>query len=314
MTTSRALTPLNLASIAFGAVVLGHALEIRDGFYDVVALRWALLATVCVLAGVTRLGRGRGPQSAEALVGGVLVAGLISNLLALATRPIAMYMAHPEPARHPEFLTCIALTTALTLLIASDRGRARSLWFPALLALYAELGVWLIHVSPRPHIDVMTVFHDGLAAVASFKSPYSMTFPNIYENADLYGAGLVVNGRVQFGFPYPPLSLLMAAPAYILGLDVRYPELAALVAGAAWIGYCGRDRVGPLAAAALLFTPRTFFVLEQAWTESLVICWAGLTLFAAARVPGGPRTPGRIGTLRGLALGLLVAVKQHLAI
>ena len=150
--------------------------------------------------------------------------------------------------------------------------------------------MWLIHVSPRPHIDVMTVFHDGLAALAAFKSPYSMTFPNIYENADLYGAGLVVNGRVQFGFPYPPLSLLMAAPAYILGLDVRYAELAALVAGAAWIGYSGRGRLGPLAAAALLFTPRTFFVLEQAWTESLVICWAGLTIFAATRVPGVRRS------------------------
>ena len=56
MTTPRALTPLDLAFIAFGAVVLGHALEIRDGFYDVVALRWALLAAVCVLAGTARLG------------------------------------------------------------------------------------------------------------------------------------------------------------------------------------------------------------------------------------------------------------------
>jgi hypothetical protein len=312
--TSKALTPLNLACIAFGAIVLGHALEIRDGFYDIVALRWALLATVCVLAGVTRLDRGRGPRSAEALVGGVLIAGLLSNLLALATQPVAMYMAHPEPGRHPEFLTALALATVLVVLIASDRARARSLWFPSLLALYAELGVWLIHVSPRPHIDVMTVFHDGLAALASFKSPYSMTFPNIYENADLYGAGLVVNGRVQFGFPYPPLSLLMAAPAYIVGLDVRYAELAALVAGAAWIGYCGRGRVGPLAAAALLFTPRTFFVLEQAWTESLVICWAGLTIFAATRAPGVRRRIANAGTFRGLALGLLVAVKQHLAI
>ena len=143
-----------------------------------------------------------------------------------------------------------------------------------------ELGVWLIRVSPRPHIDD-EMFQEGLAALGTLKSPYSITFPNIYENTDLYGAGLVVNGQVQFGSHYPPLSLLMAAPAYLLGGDVRYAELTALVAGAASIGYCGRGRIGPLAAAALLFTPRTFFVLEQAWTESLVICWAGLTVFAA---------------------------------
>ena len=215
-------------------------------------------------------------RASEPVLAGVLLAGLLSNLLALATMPVGMYLVHPEPARHPEFLAGIAIAAVLIVLMASDRERARSLWFPALLAMYAELGVWLIRVSPRPHIDVMTVFHEGLAALGTLKSPYSITFPNIYDNVDLYGAGLVVNGQVQFGFPYPPLSLLMAAPAYLLGGDVRYAELAALVAGAACIGYCGRGRIGPLAAAALLFTPRTFFVLEQAWTESLVICWAGL--------------------------------------
>jgi hypothetical protein len=324
MKTPPALTPLQLAFVAFGAVVLGHAIEIRDGFYDLIALRWALLAAICVLAGTARLGSAGRLRVSESTVAGVLVAGLLSNFLALATMPIGMYLAHPEPRLHPEFLAGLGLATLFVVLIASDRERARSLWFPALLVMYAELGVWLIHASPRPHIDVMTVFQEGLGALREFKSPYSITFPNIYENADLYGSGLVVNGRVQFGFPYPPLSLLMAAPAYLLGGDVRYAELGALVAGAAGIGYCARGRTAPLAAAGLLFTPRTFFVLEQAWTESLVICWVGLTMFAAARRRAPTqtsRTQSATATrrshspaLRGLALGLLVAVKQHLVI
>jgi hypothetical protein len=224
-----------------------------------------------------------------------------------------MYLARPEPAHHPGFLAGLAVAAACALLIAYDSPRARRAWFPALLLTYGALGVWLIQASPRPHIDVMTVFREALAALWQLHSPYAITFPNIYDNEALYGAGLVVNGRVQFGFPYPPLSLLMAAPAYLAGADVRYAELAALVAGAAWIGYAARGRIAPLAAAVLLFTPRTFFVLEQAWTESLVICWVGLTVFAASLAATRPEATPRTA-LRAAGLGLLVAAKQHLAV
>jgi hypothetical protein len=294
MTSRAPLTPLHLAAIAFGAIVLGHALEMRDGFYDPVALRWALLAAVCVLAGSARVGVGRW-RGSESMLAGVLVAGLASGLLALATQPVGMYLVHPEPARHPWFLAGLAGATLWIILIASDPARARSTWFPALLVTYGALGIWLIRASPRPHIDVITVFREALNAVGELKSPYSITFPNIYDNTALYGEGLVVNGRVHG--------------------DVRYAELAALLAGAAFIGSSARGRVAPLAAAGLLFTPRTFFVLEQAWTESLVICWAGLTVWAAARGRAPERRPASRGAaMRGVALGLLVAVKQHLAI
>jgi hypothetical protein len=311
MKTTPALTPLQAALVALGAILLGHALQIRDGFYDPIALTWTLLAALCVLGGTARI---IGPRGAEPIVAGVLVAGLLSNLLALATMPVGLYLARPEPAHHPGFLAGLAVATLCTLLMAFDTSRARRVWFPVLLSTYGALGVWLIHASPDPHIDVMTVFTEALAALGRFQSPYSITFPNIYDNTALYGAGLVVNGRVQFGFPYPPLSLLMAVPAYAFSGDVRYAELAALLVGAASIGYCTRSRIASLAAAALLFTPRTFFVLEQAWTESLVICWAGLTVLAAMRVHAtGTRMRPR-AWLRSIALGLLVAVKQHLVV
>ncbi len=105
----------------------------------------------------------------------------------------------------------------------------------------------------------------------------------------------------------------MAAPAYALRLDVRYAELLALVAAGGWIGYSGRGRVAPLAAACLLFTPRSFFVLEQAWTESFVLCWAALVIYAAPRA-AARRSSAPAWSLRGIALGLLVASKQHLAV
>lgn len=308
------LNAIDVASIAFGAVLLGHALQISNGFLQPIALAWVALAAAFVIAGVARVFSCFGHEhGSESLVSAVLVAGLLSNFLALATSPVGLYLADPEPARHPALLAALTVATTATLLIAFDRPRRRTLWFPLLLLTYAAIGVWLILESPRPHIDVMTVFRAALNALRRLHSPYSITFRNIYPNDSLYGEGLVVNGRVQFGFPYPPLSLLMALPAQALGLDVRYAELAALVVGAAWIGYSARGRIAPLAAGLLLFTPRTLFVLEQAWTESLAVCWLGLTMFASAganRAPGDASRPAA----RAIALGLLVAVKQHLVI
>ncbi len=310
MNTPTALTPVHAASVALGAILLGHALQISNGFYSPAALAVALLAAACVLAGAARL---PGRRGAEPIVAGVLTAGLISNILALATMPVGFYLARPQPSDHPAFLAGLVAAALFALLIAFVPRRAARWWFPALLATHALLGVWLVHASPRPHIDVMTVFRGALDALRDRESPYSITFPNIYDNEALYGSGLVVGGRVQFGFPYPPLSLLMVVPAYALRLDVRYAELLSLVAAAGWIGYSAKGRVAPLAAAGLLFTPRIFFVLEQAWTESLVLCWLGLMMYAARR--GAVRVPAQPSWgLRGAALGLLVASKQHLAV
>lgn len=305
------LTPLHAASVSLGAVILGYALQIRNGFYDPVALAGALLAAVCVVAGAARL---RSPRGSEPMVAGVLVAGLLANGLALTSAPIAMYLTEPDPAGHPVFLAGVGAAVALGILIAADPRRARRFWFPALLAAYALLGIWLIEASPRPRIDVLTVFRHALAALARLDSPYSITFPNIYPDESLYGAGLVVDGQVQFGFPYPPLSLLMALPADILRLDVRYAQLGSLLAAAAWMGACAPGRVPRLAAAALLFTPRTFFVLEQGWTESMVLCWGALTIYAARRSGGHPAFAARWRGLPALALGLFVAAKQHLVV
>lgn len=306
-----ALTPLHAALVAFGAILLGHALQISNGFYHPVALTAALVATAFVVAGAARM---PGPRGREAMVAGVLVAGFLSNILALATMPIGLYLASPHPASHPPFLFALTVATALGVLIAVRPARAWDLWFPALLVTYGMLGIWLIQASPRPNIDVLTVFHGALSALTSLASPYSITFPNIYADDALYGPGMVVNGRVQFGFPYPPLNLLMALPFHLARLDIRYAELCALVAGAGALGYSARQRIAPLAAAALLFTPRTFFVLEQAWTESVILGWLGLLVFAARRA-GPPRTLNRPWfDASAIALGLLVAAKQHLAI
>jgi 4-amino-4-deoxy-L-arabinose transferase-like glycosyltransferase len=135
------------------------------------------------------------------------------------------------------------------------------------------------------------------------KNPYTLTFPNIYgDSSAFYGPGMSVDNRLQFGFPYPPLSLLLAVPGAILGGDFRYSQLIALAAGGALIALARGGRMGLAAAALYMFSPRGFFVLEQGWTEPYVVALLALVVFCACRFRAG----------LGVALGLLLASKQYM--
>lgn len=287
-------------------LLLGFALQLSDGFYDPRALTALGCAVVLVASGLLRLGsRLAGGPGRDSLVVGVLLAGIAGGLATLAVSNPGYYLAEPRAADHPLLLAGLAAAAVLTLLITFDSNvRARRLWFPALLMVFVVLGVWLIRASPDPQIDVVTVQRAAARALMRGRSPYHIVFRNIYDHSGFYGSGLVVDGKVLFGLPYPPLSLLMALPGHVLFDDVRYAELVALVAGVGAIGYAAAGRVAPLAAAALLFTPRTFFVLEQGWTEAFAICWLGFTVLAATRR----------WDRRWWPLGLLIAVKQHMAL
>lgn len=298
------LAPIDRALIALGAVVLGFTLQISDGFYRPVAYPSFCLAIGCAAGGLLRAGSWLiGAGSSWSTVA-VLAAGLPCNFLMLGTSRPAYYLKDRWPSQHPWYLTGILAAAILTLLIGIDERRRRQIWFPSLLGVFAGLGIWLIRASPDPYIDVMTVQRTAIDALWHGQSPYSIVFRNIYGGEVFYGTNLVKDSLVHFGLPYPPLSVLMATPGQLLFGDLRYAELLALIAGCGAIGYAARDRVASLAAALVLFTPRTFFVLEQGWTEAFVICWLGATVAAAAMQSSN----------RALMLGLLCAVKQHMVV
>jgi hypothetical protein len=151
------------------------------------------------------------------------------------------------------------------------------------------------------------VFHHGaIKALVHGQSPYSVTFPDIYDparSARFYGPGMSVNGVLNFGFPYPPVTLLMALPGELLFQDYRYSDLVALAASGALIAYARPGRLATVAAAILLFTPRMFFVLEQGWTEPFLIFLLSLIAFCACR-----------GWMRPVPylVGLLITAKQYM--
>ncbi|HSZ59139.1 MAG TPA: hypothetical protein VK797_26095 [Tepidisphaeraceae bacterium] len=182
-------------------------------------------------------------------------------------------------------------------------------WFPFLVATHLLLSIWMIRSSPNPHIDVWVFQQDASDALLHGRNPYSITFPDIYHSTfpghqQVYGNGLVVNDRLQFGFPYPPVSLLLASLGYAIAHDHRYAQACAMAVSGLLIGYSRPGVVSKLAAALLLFTPRIFFVLGRAWTEPFTIMLLAATVFLACRR----------SRFLPIALGLLLATKQYMVL
>jgi hypothetical protein len=171
-----------------------------------------------------------------------------------------------------------------------------------LVAVHFAMGIYTLRLSPEPHIDVFYLHRESCNALLSGHNPYTATWPDIYGNGAGNLPGTVSNGRVVTGFLYPPVSLLCALAGHVLG-DFRYAELAAMSITAILLGFSGKTQLSALAAALLLFTPRSFFVLEQGWTESFALMFLAATVFCFAR---------KHLALAPVFLGLFLASKQHL--
>lgn len=292
-------------ALAGAAALLGAALQRANGFYEPTAMTLVVAALVLAWAALVapRL-LDRLVPDRPGVVAGLLAVVLLGQLATISRAPIGMYFAQPMPWQHAGFIPGLVIAGICAVAAAVGRRRVRIVAAAGLLAATTLLGLLTYRGSPDPVIDVLTVHDEAFAALARGDSPYSMTFPDLYQGQEaFYPPGMVEEGRVQYGFPYPPLSLLMAWPGHLLG-DFRYAELVALVLGAAALVAAGRaSAVAVLAAGVLLFTPRAFFALEQAWTEPFAVLWIGLAVWAASA--GRPLAAAA-------ALGLAMATKQYL--
>lgn len=309
---------------AAGAVVLAIALQFSNGHFDPGALLLATVSAACAIrAAVLGVRPGGPPEGADAgraarrerstrvVLAVGIAAGLGCHLFAAPGR-------HVDPQRLAPFraLAAAAALVALTYLRRVPVRIAR-FRFGLLVALHLAMGAAMIRASPAPYIDVWVFQQQGARALAAGRNPYSIDYPNLYPNdGRSYHSSFVVNGRVVV-YPYPPLTALLGVPAVRLLGDVRY-ALLACVALAAWmVRRLGAGVVAELAALVLLFQPRSFFVLEQAWTEPIVLAAWAASLVAVSRWRATDATAGA-GTGRrplalatGLASGVLAASKQY---
>ncbi len=303
---TRATEPHRPALLA-AAVLLGAALQRNNGFYDPAAVVGVVAALVCAWAALAL------PRALAAvvpdrddLVRALLTAAVLAQLAVILRAPIGMYFAAPMPDQHAGFVAGLAVAAVCALAAFTNLRGVRLAAAAGLLGVAVLLGARTYQGSPRPAIDVITVHDEAFAALARGESPFSMTFPDLYDGQQaFYPPGMVEDGRVLYGFPYPPLSLLMTWPGHVLG-DFRWSELAAWVlAGAATMAAARVSGLAALAVALWLFTPRAFFSLEQAWTEPLALVWLGAALLAATR---GRRVTAAI------CIGLAAATKQYLVL
>src|SRR6185436_11850709 len=232
----------------FGSVaMLGKALQIRDGFYDETALTWLTAALLlCAVAVFTLKWPVITSARLELLPRSVAALAITWHVALLLTKSPGMYL---QPRANIQWFNAgVVVLAALALVgIAGLKPLAR-LWFPPLLAIHFALGVWMIHASPSPAIDVVVVHREAIDAMSNGRSPYAISFDNIYSpESGFYNPQAVTGNRVMFGYPYPPLNLIAAAPAHWIAGDYRYTQLIAWVLAAALVGFMAQGTLAKLA-------------------------------------------------------------------
>lgn len=285
--------------LALATVFLGQAIQANNGNGAPDAwpfLVAALLATALAALGGSWTWLERPGDIAPVLVLGV---GLAIQFAQLVTHPPGYYI-RPIPGFR-EFFGVIAAAGVISGAALAARPVLGRYHAPVLLGLFAIAAWWVLRASFPPSIDVFVFQQESSRALLSGRNPYALTFPNIYGGTAFYGPGTADNRTVFIGFPYLPLSLLLALPGWLLAGDYRAAQVFACGLAAAAMLVPRRGRLPLLAVASLLFTPRMFFVLEQGWTEPFGVALFALLLVAAVRN----------SKLRPLALGLLVAWKQY---
>jgi hypothetical protein len=312
------------------AVCLGCAIQVNNGNYSP---RGLLLLTIALGCGLLAVGGraawwGRAGAPSDRAVGVLLGLGILVQLVLLFTSDPAPLQADPRWPVSFRGMLCVAAVFAAMLLpaLGSDAGVWRRLQraaFAGLLLVHLAMGVWVLRAVPYPFTDVVQFQHDADNALLRGENPYALWFIDLsHGTSKLYAPGTQHDGKLDFGFPYPPLSAMLTLPAHVLGPkpapdrpnasgeieeqagDLRYAQLLAITLSAVLMALAGRGPVSKGAAALFLLTPRGFFVLSQGWTEPFVVLLLAATVFAASR--RSRATP--------YVLGLFWAVKQYVVL
>jgi hypothetical protein len=301
------------------ATTLAFAVDRNDGAYDPMAIASLIVALLLGLSAALA------PDRSLSLLSHRLAPRIAITLCIAIQFAIA---ASEAPAAYPLFRVnsfdaagstigyqnlqfywaLTALAALLTGSLLSRRPLLGSLTVPVLAVLFMALCVWLLRHDTKPFIDVLAFQRDSTAALAHGRNPYSIRFLTVYPGQYdwWYGPGMTQNGLTTFGYPYMPLNLFINLSGFLLG-DVRYTGAAAVALAALLMSRIRRGTYAAfpaLAAAALMFMPRTLYVVNFAWSEPVVVLLLALTVYCAVRLP----------TLLPYALGFLIASKQFMCV
>jgi len=317
-----ALSPapfLRVSLLALAAAMLGTAIFVRWGIYSSAAISFLAVALLLALAGAFMpAGICRFAWMPRATW--VVLLGCLALQFALGVCRVPIENQHftqqillPQtgqtellPRQLYLYWTVMIIGAVICGQIVSPRVVLGRFTLPLLIGLQIVAAVWVIGRDADPFIDVFGFQTQSAQALLSGKDPYAINFDSIYDlnsTRRVYAPGYYSDDglRLLFGYIYMPLTLLLTLPGYLLG-DIRYSMIAALAVAALLMGLMRPGRIGLVAAAGLLFMPRTLNVIDLAWNEPLVVMLLALTVFCAIRLP----------KLTPYAFGLLLASKQYL--
>jgi hypothetical protein len=284
------------------AVLLSAAVWLNNGLYDRVAIAVLLGAMVCFVHGL--LLRQEVP---EGVLSGFYAAAIAAQgAMLLACPPLNDVSFTSRWSAWPHDLLW---TAAVLMGVSIGFVRRYRLVFVAMAVCVVLAGLWTIGRNPTPRVDVFYFQRDAAEALLRGINPYGLSFPNPYTEAEswVYAPGVAgPDGRLDFGFPYLPVTLLAVAPAqWVLG-DFRYAHLLWLVVPAVAVVMVLGTRAAAMAMALLLTFPRLPWVIEWGWTEPVLV---GALLLSAAltRTRSG-------GTASTVAVAVLLAGKQYMAL
>ena len=288
------------------AVLLGQAIAAGQHGYSPAAL--GLVATAILVAVAGLFLPGRAEKHAVLATRAVVAVGVA---LAFWRVPLVdLYLEFPLSRwRVAPFVYMAAFSAAVSACLVLGRPRfAQPAGLPLLVVTFWLMGAFYLTLSPDPKIDVFNFHRFGCQALLAGRDPYAITIPDPYvPPSRFYAPGLEVGGRVLCGYCYPPLTLLMSLPAYVLSGDPRLSDLTAWAGAAVVVAYgfprrAGRPRgaVGP--ALLILFAPGVFVLVQACWTESLLVLLLAMTTALAAR---------RRLWSTAVGAGLLLASKQY---
>ena len=285
--------------VIFAMVSLGYVLHVTNGSYTPKGIPPLMAAWGAMLLAFTW----RRPLSFS--LESIAVAGLCFQLYLMVGTPLIWgwktVVGRGGLVSIQQGLMLVAVCAGLSL---TEKSPLSKLWFPALVAVYFAMGLYILKLVPNPFIDVFSFSKEAIHELLNGRSPYGFQATNIYpKDTPYYPPSAVLGDKLTFGYAYLPLPLLISVPGALLG-DLRYSMLASMSLAALLIGYARPGRLPKLAAALLLFTPKTFLILENAWTDPTIVLATAAVAFVAIRARSWVWLPA----------GFFLAMKQQMFI
>lgn len=293
--------------VGLAAIVLGQAIQSGNGAITKSGLVFLALAIVFSALSIYSF-RFKLPRVSGKVVWFVLLMGLVLQISEMIAISPVIYGTPEALNSRWQFQVLVIFAGICALIsISPEKWVAQVIRKIAIVLVFMCMflaGVWVIKASPKPFIDTFYVHQSSALAVQHNKNPYELSEPNIYGDLRFYGEKWVKNGRMTVGNGYPPMSIYLTSVGFLIFGDTRYGILLALLISGAFIRSFTKNRFSNLAAFLLLFSPRSFFILEQAWTEPFLIMLLAILVWVCIYHP----------KWRFVILGLLMASKQYLVV